>query len=167
MKIIFTIVFAASLLAGGCASDNVQDNSSERLRLLLDLNEQIEAIQARQTQDAQQVPESPAKPVKPNNKIASWKGVYVATGKNVTAFGIDEKKFTFAVPVEGRLQVNVRMEPHKIVRITDRELVVTGVDLKSATHETATYKLTRSGSTVTLEKTNGIFAGPLGKFKKR
>jgi len=147
IKTIITIVFAASLLAGGCASNSDSGTSSQ----LSDFA----------------VPEAGAKPVKPDNKISSWKGVYVATGKSATAFGIDEKKFSFAVPVEGRLQVNVRMEPHKIVRITDRELVITGTDLQSATHETATYKLTRSGSTVTLEKTNGIFAGSLGKFKKK
>ena len=100
------------------------------------------------------------------SQLPSWYGTYVSANGNA-AFSLSAEAFEFLVLLSGTLRPNVRISPYTVKKDSAEELILSGVDLKSATERIATYRITRSDDGISLERTDGIFQGPLGSFRKQ
>jgi len=103
--------------------------------------------------------------VKTPPPITPWYGTYDKSGSSL--FEISEKAFGFSVLMNGQFRPNVHISPYEIKSISVSELIISGENVKSATHATETYKLVKTDNGASLERLGGVFSGPLGVFRKR
>ena len=97
---------------------------------------------------------------------SAWYGLYEPI-KSSGRFELSETAFEFSVLLDGKYRPHVRISPYERKAVSGNDLIISGTDVNSATHETVTYRIVKTDGVFKLEKHGGVFSGSRGTFRKR